>query len=45
MDDTNTENVRSMKLENAAASTVTSDSTKESYRTIDPEEEGKGVIF
>lgn len=44
MDDTNTANRRSMELENAG-STVTSESTKESYRSIDPEEEGKGVIL
>lgn len=45
MDDTNTAKIRSMELENAASTTVTSEPTKESYRTIDPDEEGKGVIL
>lgn len=45
MDDTNTAKIRSMELENAASTTVTSEPTKESYRTIDLDEEGKGVVL
>uniref|UniRef100_A0A336LY61 CSON004971 protein n=1 Tax=Culicoides sonorensis TaxID=179676 RepID=A0A336LY61_CULSO len=44
MDDTNTANRRSLELneKNAAVpSSVTSESVKESYRSIDPDDEGK----